>query len=54
VFRGSPLFSHFFQAYQALVVLPRSGIEILGITVETAWTRRAWACARCWAAPWPP
>ncbi|MEI4469937.1 ABC transporter permease [Frigidibacter sp. MR17.24] len=45
VFRGSPLFIQFFIAYQALVMLPRQGIEIGGITVETAWTTRAWAGA---------
>ena len=45
VFRGSPLFIQFFLAYEALVLLPRAGIEIGGITVETAWTTRAWAGA---------
>ncbi len=45
VFRGSPLFIQFFLAYEALVMLPRSGIEILGITIETSWTTRAWAGA---------
>ena len=45
IFRGSPLFIQFFLAYQALVMLPRSGIEVFGITVETAWTTRAWAGA---------
>jgi polar amino acid transport system permease protein len=45
LFRGSPLFIQFFLAYEALVLLPRSGIEFLGITVETAWTTRAWAGA---------
>ena len=45
VFRGSPLFIQFFLAYEALVMLPRAGIEILGLTVQTAWTTRAWAGA---------
>jgi polar amino acid transport system permease protein len=45
VFRGSPLFIQFFLAYEALVLLPRAGIEIFGITVQTAWTTRAWAGA---------
>ena len=45
VFRGSPLFIQFFLAYEALVMLPRAGIEVFGITLETAWTTRAWAGA---------
>ena len=45
VFRGSPLFIQFFIAYEALVLLPRAGIDVLGITIETAWTTRAWAGA---------
>jgi polar amino acid transport system permease protein len=45
VFRGSPLFIQFFIAYEALVMLPRAGIEIWGLTIETAWTTRAWAGA---------
>ncbi|CAM3029607.1 amino acid ABC transporter membrane protein 2, PAAT family (TC 3.A.1.3.-) [Paracoccus aminovorans] len=45
VFRGSPLFIQFFVAYEALVQLPRAGIEILGLTVQTSWTTRAWAGA---------
>lgn len=45
VFRGSPLFIQFFLAYEALQLLPKAGIEILGITVETAWTTKAWAGA---------
>ncbi len=45
IFRGSPLFIQFFLAYQALVMLPRQGIDVFGITVETAWTTRAWAGA---------
>ncbi|MCX7645081.1 MAG: ABC transporter permease subunit [Rhodobacteraceae bacterium] len=45
VFRGSPLFIQFFLAYEALVLLPRAGIEVFGITVQTAWTTRAWAGA---------
>ena len=45
IFRGSPLFIQFFLAYETLVLLPRAGIEILGITVATAWTTKAWAGA---------
>ncbi|KAF0675792.1 ABC transporter permease [Profundibacterium mesophilum] len=49
VFRGSPLFIQFFLAYQAFVLLPRSGIEIeLGITTitaQTGWLTKAWAGA---------
>ncbi len=45
IFRGSPLFIQFFLAYEALVMLPRAGIEIFGLTVQTAWTTRAWAGA---------
>ena len=45
VFRGSPLFIQFFVAYEALVQLPRAGIDIFGLTVETAWITRAWAGA---------
>ena len=45
VFRGSPLFIQFFLAYEALVMLPRSGVEVFGLTVETAWTTKAWAGA---------
>ncbi|EKX56274.1 Histidine ABC transporter, permease protein HisM [Rhodobacter sp. AKP1] len=45
LFRGSPLFIQFFIAYQALVMLPRAGIDLWGITVETAWLTRAWAGA---------
>jgi polar amino acid transport system permease protein len=45
LFRGSPLFIQFFLAYEALVLLPRAGIDVVGITVDTAWTTRAWAGA---------
>jgi polar amino acid transport system permease protein len=45
VFRGSPLFIQFFLAYEALQLLPKAGINVLGLTVETAWTTRAWAGA---------
>jgi polar amino acid transport system permease protein len=45
VFRGSPLFIQFFLAYELLVLLPRSGIEMLGITVQTSWLTKAWAGA---------
>jgi len=45
LFRGSPLFIQFFIAYEALVLLPRAGIDVLGITVQTSWLTRAWAGA---------
>jgi polar amino acid transport system permease protein len=49
LFRGSPLFIQFFLAYEALTLLPRSGLDIpLGLvtlTVETSWLTRAWAGA---------
>jgi len=49
VFRGSPLFIQFFLAYEAFVLLPKSGIEIdlivTHITAETRWLTRAWAGA---------
>lgn len=45
VFRGSPLFIQFFLAYEMLVLLPKAGIDVMGITIETAWTTRAWAGA---------
>ncbi|MGC9419591.1 MAG: ABC transporter permease [Rhodovulum sp.] len=47
LFRGSPLFIQFFLAYEAFVLLPKSGIEIdlffIQITAETRWLTRAWA-----------
>ena len=45
VFRGSPLFIQFFLAYSALVLLPRGGIDIFGLTIPTSWLTRAWAGA---------
>jgi polar amino acid transport system permease protein len=45
VFRGSPLFIQFFIAYELLVLLPRAGIDVLGITVQTGWLTKAWAGA---------
>lgn len=45
VFRGSPLFIQFFLAYEAFVLLPRAGIEIFGLTVQTSWVTKAWAGA---------
>ncbi|SFO83376.1 ABC transporter permease [Tranquillimonas alkanivorans] len=45
LFRGSPLFIQFFLAYEAFVLLPRTGIEIFGITAQTSWLTRAWAGA---------
>jgi len=48
-FRGSPLFIQFFFAYEALSLLPRSGIDVnllfTTITLETQWMTRAWAGA---------
>ena len=45
VFRGSPLFIQFFLVYSALVLLPREGLSVLGLTLPTQWTTRAWAGA---------
>ena len=45
VLRGSPLFIQFFLAYETLQLLPKAGIEVFGITMETAWTTRAWGGA---------
>ncbi len=45
VFRGSPLFIQFFLAYEALQMLPKAGLDVFGITVQTAWTTKAWAGA---------
>ncbi len=45
VFRGSPLFIQFFLAYEALQMLPKTGIILFGLTADTAWTTRAWAGA---------
>jgi polar amino acid transport system permease protein len=45
VFRGSPLFIQFFLAYEALQMLPKAGVDILGITVATSWMTKAWAGA---------
>jgi polar amino acid transport system permease protein len=45
VFRGSPLFIQFFLAYEALVLLPRAGIEVFGLTLQTSWLSKAWAGA---------
>ncbi|PTX02434.1 ABC transporter permease [Pararhodobacter aggregans] len=45
LFRGSPLFVQFFFIYEALVLLPREGITLAGITLDTQWTTRAWAGA---------
>lgn len=45
LFRGSPLFIQFFLAYSALVLLPRSGIEAFGFSIQTNWMTRAWAGA---------
>ena len=45
IFRGSPLFIQFFLAYEALVMLPKGGIDILGVHLNTNWTTRAWAGA---------
>jgi polar amino acid transport system permease protein len=45
LFRGSPLFIQFFLAYEALQLLPKAGLNIFGLTVETSWMTRAWAGA---------
>ncbi|MDZ4312623.1 MAG: ABC transporter permease subunit [Cypionkella sp.] len=45
VFRGSPLFIQFFLAYEILVLLPRTGINLFGLTVATSWLTKAWAGA---------
>lgn len=45
LFRGSPLFIQFFLAYEVLVLLPRAGIDVFGITVATSWLTKAWAGA---------
>lgn len=45
LFRGSPLFIQFFLAYEMLVRLPRAGINVMGMTVETSWLTKAWAGA---------
>ena len=45
VFRGSPLFIQFFLAYEMLVMLPRTGIEVLGLTLTSSWLTKAWAGA---------
>ncbi|QRZ14661.1 ABC transporter permease subunit [Paracoccus methylovorus] len=45
LFRGSPLFIQFFLAYEMLVQLPRAGIDVFGITVQTSWLTKAWAGA---------
>ncbi len=45
VFRGSPLFIQFFLAYELLVLLPRTGFDLFGLTVQTSWLTKAWAGA---------
>jgi polar amino acid transport system permease protein len=45
VFRGSPLFIQFFLAYETLVLLPRTGINLFGLTLATSWLTKAWAGA---------
>ncbi|MDB5666710.1 amino acid ABC transporter permease [Cypionkella sp.] len=45
IFRGSPLFIQFFLAYEMLVLLPRTGINLFGITIVTSWLTKAWAGA---------
>jgi polar amino acid transport system permease protein len=45
VFRGSPLFIQFFLAYEALVLLPRTGITLFGLTADVSWLSKAWAGA---------
>ncbi|MEM8869269.1 MAG: amino acid ABC transporter permease [Pseudomonadota bacterium] len=49
VLRGSPLFIQFFLAYEAFVLLPKTGINVnllvVEITADTRWLTRAWAGA---------
>ena len=45
IFRGSPLFIQFFLAYEMLVLLPRTGFNLFGMTVATSWLTKAWAGA---------
>lgn len=45
IFRGSPLFIQFFLAYEILVMLPRTGINLFGLTIATSWLTKAWAGA---------
>ncbi|GAA3870212.1 ABC transporter permease [Celeribacter arenosi] len=45
LFRGSPLFIQFFLAYELFAQLPRAGIDIFGMTVQTSYMTRAWAGA---------
>ena len=45
LFRGSPLFIQFFLAYELFVQLPKAGIDIFGLTLETGNLTRAWAGA---------
>lgn len=44
-FRGSPLFIQFFLGYQAFVLLPKNGIDLLGVTIHTDWLTKAWCGA---------
>lgn len=45
IFRGSPLFIQFFLMYELLQLLPRAGIDVFGLSIQTAWTTKAWAGA---------
>ena len=45
LFRGSPLFIQFFLIYALLVLLPKGGITLFGITIATGWLTKAWAGA---------
>lgn len=45
LFRGSPLFIQFFLAYELLVLLPKTGVPVFGLTIETSWLTKAWAGA---------
>lgn len=45
VFRGSPLFIQFFVAYQAFVLLPRDGLQVMGMALPVSWLSKAWAGA---------
>ncbi|SLN31892.1 Histidine transport system permease protein HisM [Aquimixticola soesokkakensis] len=42
LFRGSPLFIQFFLAYELFVMLPRDGINLLGLHLPTGNFTRAW------------
>ena len=45
LFRGSPLFIQFFLAYELFAQLPKAGIDLFGLTLQTGNLTRAWAGA---------